>query len=336
MGLTYRESGVDIDKGHRLVDVIKKKLRLNERGNIGGFGGLYELSSPKMRNPVLVSSTDGVGTKLLLAKRAGKYDTIGIDLVAMCVNDIITVGAKPLFFLDYMATSALDLDTASRIIDGILEGCGQSGCILLGGETAEMPGLYRQGEYELAGFAVGLVEKKSIVDGSTIAPGDVLIGLRSSGIHSNGFSLARKALFELNDYTLQSKPYILQRPLIEELLIPTRIYSKLVSELVDAMQIKGIAHITGGGIEGNVTRILPTGLELNVFWRALKPQPIFTLIQKAGNIDKIEMRKTFNMGIGLVLIVGKELKNNLINWLEKRGENPIYVGKVQAVSGKNN
>jgi phosphoribosylformylglycinamidine cyclo-ligase len=310
MGLTYRESGVDIDKGDRLVDVIKNKLRLNERGNIG--------------------------TKLLLAKRAGKYDTIGIDLVAMCVNDIITVGAKPLFFLDYMATSALDIDTASRIIDGILEGCGQSGCILLGGETAEMPGLYRQGEYELAGFAVGLVEKKSIVDGSTIAPGDVLIGLRSSGIHSNGFSLARKALFELNDYTLQSKPYILQRPLIEELLIPTRIYSKLVSELVDAMKIKGIAHITGGGIEGNVTRILPTGLELNVFWRALKPQPIFTLIQKAGNIDKVEMRKTFNMGIGLVLIVGKELKNNLINWLEKRGENPIYVGKVQAASGKNN
>jgi phosphoribosylformylglycinamidine cyclo-ligase len=336
MGLTYRESGVDIDKGDRLVDVIKKKLRLNERGNIGGFGGLYELSSPKMRNPVLVSSADGVGTKLLLAKRAGKYDTIGIDLVAMCVNDIITVGAKPLFFLDYMATSALDIDTASRIIDGILEGCGQSGCILLGGETAEMPGLYRQGEYELAGFAVGLVEKKSIVDGSTIAPGDVLIGLRSSGIHSNGFSLARKALFELNDYTLQSKPQILQRPLIEELLVPTRIYSKLVSELVDAMQIKGIAHITGGGIEGNVMRILPTGLDLNIFWRALKPQPIFTLIQKAGNIDKIEMRKTFNMGIGLVLIVGKELKNNLINWLEKRGENPIYVGKVQAVSGKNN
>ncbi len=234
-----------------------------------------------------------------------------------------------------MATSALDIDTASRIIDGILEGCTQSGCILLGGETAEMPGLYRAGEYELAGFAVGLVEKKCIINGSTIAPGDVLVGLRSSGIHSNGLSLARKALFELNNYPLKSKPHILKRSLIEELLIPTRIYSKLVCELVEDIPIKGIAHITGGGIEGNVMRILPAGLDLNIFWNALKPQPIFSLIQKAGNIDELEMRKTFNMGVGLVLVVEKELKNNLLYWLEKRGEKPIHVGEIQASSRKN-
>jgi phosphoribosylformylglycinamidine cyclo-ligase len=334
MGLTYRESGVDIDKGNRLVDVIKMKMSLDERGNIGGFGGLYELSSPMMRNPVLVSSTDGVGTKLLLAKRAGKYDTIGIDLVAMCVNDIITVGAKPLFFLDYMATSTLEIDTASRIIDGILEGCNQSGCTLLGGETAEMPGLYQQGEYELAGFAVGLVDKKRIVDGSRIVPGDVLIGLRSSGIHSNGLSLARKALFEVDDNPPESKPSILGKPVIEELLIPTRIYSKIVSELVDSMPIKGIAHITGGGIEGNVMRILPKGLDLNIFWSDLKPQSIFSLIQKTGNIGELEMRKTFNMGIGLVLIVEKGLKNSLLSWLQKKGESPIHVGEVQTISNK--
>jgi len=233
VGLTYRDSGVDIDKGERFVEVVKSKLRKEEQGNIGLFGGIYDLASLHYKNPVLVASTDGVGTKLLLAKEAGKYNSIGTDLVAMCVNDIITLGAAPLFFLDYMAACELDLDIAGEVLDGIIEGCRQSNCALLGGETAEMPGVYSKGDYELAGFAVGIVERKKIINGTSIKKGDVLIGIPSSGIHSNGLSLARKALFQQKKYPCNLVVPALERSLIDELLVPTRIYVRLVLDVVD-------------------------------------------------------------------------------------------------------
>ena len=330
MGITYRDSGVDIDKGDRFVDIIRKKLKKGEQENIGLFGGLFELDLTGYRNPVLVAGADGVGTKLLLAKEAQNFRTIGIDLVAMCVNDIITLGARPLFFLDYIATADFDLDTGSQIIEGIIEGCRCSACRLLGGETAEMPGVYAKGDYELAGFAVGIVDRSEVIDGNSVQEGDPLVGLRSSGIHSNGLSLARRALFGTGKYVYASKHVLLQKTLVEELLTPTRIYVETVIDILKRVQIRGIAHITGGGFEGNVTRLLPNGLGIEIFWDEFDPHPIFTVIQRAGEVDLEEMRKTFNMGVGMVLIVRKEEAEPLIAMLRERGEEPRIVGRVRS------
>ena len=328
MGLTYRDSGVDIDKGDRFVEIIKEKLKGEERKSIGLFGGLYDIGKLRYKNPVLVSSTDGVGTKLLLAKMAGKYSTIGIDLVAMCVNDIITLGARPLFFLDYMATAELDINKASDIIDGILEGCRQSKCSLLGGETAEMPGVYRKDDYELAGFAVGIVEKDKIIDGKHIKAGDKLIALPSSGIHSNGISLARKALFEIKGYSADDIIPPLEKRLIDELLVPTRIYVNVVVDILDRVPVKGIAHITGGGLYGNIKRIIPKGLDVKIQWQSLPVLPVFEIIKNAGEIDIDEMRRTFNMGAGLIFIVENKDEKNLLNLLYKIGEAPFTIGEI--------
>jgi len=328
MGLTYRESGVDIDKGDRFVDMIRNKLSPDERENIGLFGGLFDISKFNLKHPLLVASTDGVGTKLLLAKEANRYDTIGIDLVAMCVNDVITTGAKPLFFLDYMASAEIELKTASKVIDGIIEGCKQAGCILLGGETAEMPGVYQKGEYELAGFAVGIVERERVINGSRIKVGDVLVGIPSSGIHSNGISLARKALFEKKGYSYDFRPVSPGKSLIEELLVPTRIYVKLVLDLLEKYSILGIAHITGGGLMGNIVRIVPEGAEPVINWECIKPHPIFSIIQDAGEIEDEEMRKVFNMGIGLVLVLNREEGERMVSYLGSMGEGANVIGEI--------
>jgi phosphoribosylformylglycinamidine cyclo-ligase len=326
MGLTYRDAGVDIDKGDRFVDIIRGKLPPKDQANIGLFGGLFDLSSLGYRRPVLVSSTDGVGTKLLVAREADRFDTIGIDLVAMCVNDVVPLGARPLFFLDYLATAELDLQKASAVIDGVLEGCRQAGCALLGGETAEMPGVYRKGDYELAGFAVGIVERDLVVDGRSIVEGDRLVGVRSSGVHSNGLSLARRALQE--DLASRKTHPLLGRTLLEELLVPTRIYVRLVLDLLGKRPVKGIAHITGGGIYGNTKRLLPAGLDLDIRWEVLKPHPIFRIVQESGGVNDEEMRKTFNLGVGMVFVVGADEEREFCSLLAAMGEEPLPIGAV--------
>ncbi len=328
MGLTYKDSGVDIKSGELFVDLIRRKLKSTDRGNIGGFGGSYDLGPLNISHPVLVASTDGVGTKLTIAREAGRYGTIGIDLVAMCVNDVVCTGARPIFFLDYLATSRLDLDEAGAVMDGIVEGCRMAGCALLGGETAEMPGVYKEGDYELAGFACGISEKKKLIDTGRIGAGDVLVGIRSSGIHSNGMSLARKALLEMGGYGLQSRPTVLGRSIAGELLEPTRIYVDLALKTMEKVPVHGIAHITGGGLYGNLRRLLPDGLELDIHWEALSPQPVFGLIQKAGGIEDAEMRKTFNLGVGLIFIVSRESARHTVQILKTLGEEPLSVGSV--------
>jgi len=333
MGLSYREAGVDIEKGERFVDLIKGKLKRGEKENIGLFGALFELDWKSYHTPVLVSSTDGVGTKLLLAKAAKNYRSIGIDLVAMCVNDIVTLGAKPLFFLDYLACGKLDVKEGSEVIDGIIEGCRLARCALLGGETAEMPGVYDNGDYELAGFSVGIVEKSEIIDGKKISKGDVLVGIKSSGIHSNGLSLARRALLGEKGYTLNERIPGLGGTLVEELLTPTRVYADIVLSTMHSAPLKGVAHVTGGGIEGNVRRLLPAGLDIRVHWDAIAPVPIFEIIQCAGNVSEAEMRKTFNMGIGMVFVTDEGGKNPLCEHLAKRAEDPVILGEVVKKTG---
>jgi phosphoribosylformylglycinamidine cyclo-ligase len=336
MGLTYKESGVDIAKGERFISIIREKLKSNEQENIGLFGGFFDLGSLKYKHPILVASTDGVGTKLILAREAGRYSTIGIDLVAMCVNDVVCTGSKPLFFLDYLATSELSLKEAEAVIEGIIKGCKLAGCTLIGGETAEMPGVYKKGDYELAGFACGVVEKDNIVNPKRIEEGDILLGVGAGGIHSNGLSLARKALFVKGGYDFYFKHPFLPHDLITELLLPTRIYVNAVLEIVKREKIKGIAHITGGGIYSNLKRLLNEGLDIKIFWndlkqdlkKDLKPHPIFKIIQDAGDIEEKEMRRTFNMGIGLVLVISAEQKAKILSLLKKSGENAMIIGEV--------
>ncbi|MBN2322589.1 MAG: phosphoribosylformylglycinamidine cyclo-ligase [Spirochaetes bacterium] len=328
MGLTYKDSGVDIRSGEMFVDLIRRKLKKEEAGNIGGFGGTYDLGPLNISHPVLVASTDGVGTKLAVAREAGRYGTIGIDLVAMCVNDVVCTGAKPIFFLDYIATSRLDLDEAGSVMDGIVEGCRMAGCVLLGGETAEMPGIYKDGDYELAGFACGISEKNRLIDTGSIIAGDVLVGIRSSGIHSNGMSLARKALFEKGGYDLQSSPAVLGRSIARELLEPTRIYVDVTLETIEQVAVHGVAHITGGGLYDNLKRLLPDGLDINIRWDVLSPQPVFGLIQAAGEIDDEEMRNTFNLGVGLVFIVPEKAAPQALQTLKTLGEAPLMLGNV--------
>ena len=330
--LTYADAGVDIDKADRLVDAIKKIAKKTRRsgvmGEIGGFGGLFSLNTATLKSPVLVSSTDGVGTKLKIAFLMDRHDTVGIDLVAMCVNDIAVQGAKPLFFLDYLATGKLKTDTVTDIITGIGEGCLQADCALIGGETAEMPGFYRDNEYDLAGFAVGIVDNSKIVDGSEIRPGHRIIGIASSGLHSNGYSLVRKICFELLGLKVESHIADLGKTIGEELITPTRIYAETIQHLIRDLPIQGLAHITGGGIMDNIVRILPRACGIAIQKGSWDIPPIFPFLQEAGNVDDKEMMRTFNNGIGLAAVVPEASAQEVLNRLTGSGEKAWAIGEV--------
>jgi phosphoribosylformylglycinamidine cyclo-ligase len=331
--LTYRDAGVDIDAGDALVDRIKPYARRTMRpgvlAGIGGFGALFEV--PKgYQEPVLVSGTDGVGTKLKLAFELDRHDTIGIDLVAMSVNDILTLGAEPLFFLDYYACGKLDVETAAKVVKGIAQGCEHAGCALIGGETAEMPGMYSPGEYDLAGFAVGVVEKSKIIDGSKIVPGDVVLGLASDGAHSNGYSLIRRIVAERN-VNLDSK--LGDRSLADLILAPTRIYVKPVLQLFQHVPVKGLAHITGGGLTENVPRVLEEKLKACLDRAAWPLPPLFGWLQAQGNVTDDEMFRVFNCGIGMVLVVDAAQANAAQQHLEAAGERVYRIGVIEAREG---
>lgn len=332
-GLTYADAGVDIDKANRFIDKIKglvsKTPRTGVLGNIGGFGGLYSPNLSNMEKPVLVSSTDGVGTKLKIAQLTGIHNTIGIDLVAMCVNDIIVQGAKPLFFLDYLSTGKLDEDTSVAIIEGIANGCCEAECSLIGGETAEMPGLYNEGDYDLAGFSVGIVDDDKIIDGSEIRGGHKVIGISSSGIHSNGYSLVRKVCFDVLKLKVSDHVEELGCTLGEELLRPTKIYVKTIMPHIREMQIHGLSHITGGGFEDNISRILPNACKVVLDKDSWERHAIFHFLQKAGNIEELELLRTFNCGIGLVAIVPEKNAQDLVDRMDAMGEKAYIIGEVE-------
>jgi phosphoribosylformylglycinamidine cyclo-ligase len=332
VGTTYKQAGVDIEAGDALVERIKpfaaRSRRAEVLSGVGGFGGMFAL--PKgYREPVLVSGTDGVGTKLKLAFALDVHDTVGIDLVAMSVNDVLTCGAEPLFFLDYFATARLDVDRAAKVISGIAEGCVQAGCTLLGGETAELPGFYAPGEYELAGFCTAVVEKSEIIDGTKIVPGDAVIGIASSGLHSNGYSLARKVV---EDASIKYVDRVdgLDRPIGEALLTPTRIYVKDVLALKKAVPLKGLAHITGSGIPGNLPRCLPDGVRAVLSEKAWKRAPIFDVLQRLGDVERAEMFSTFNMGLGMCVVVAQADVAAALALLTSRGAQAWEVGKIVA------
>jgi phosphoribosylformylglycinamidine cyclo-ligase len=327
--LTYRDAGVDIDAGDRLVENIKpfakRTLRKGVLAGIGGFGALFEIARKRYREPVLVAGTDGVGTKLKLAFELNRHATIGIDLVAMSVNDILTHGAEPLFFLDYYACGRLDVATATEVIKGIATGCRQAGCALIGGETAEMPGMYPAGEYDLAGFAVGIVEKSRIIDGSGIAKGDVVLGLASSGAHSNGYSLIRK-IIAVRGVDLSAKVH--GRALSDAILEPTRIYVKPVLKLLRSISVKGLAHITGGGLLENIPRVLPAGLAARIERSAWNLPPLFQWLKQEGNIADAELYRVFNCGIGMVAVVGAAEASAALRALRATGEIACRIGHV--------
>ena len=328
-GLSYRDAGVDIDAGDALVDRIKpfakKTMRDGVLGGIGGFGALFEVPK-RYKEPVLVSGTDGVGTKLRLAFQLNKHDTVGQDLVAMSVNDILVQGAEPLFFLDYFACGKLDVDTAATVVQGIAQGCELAGCALIGGETAEMPGMYPDGEYDLAGFAVGAVEKSKIIDGSTIQPGDVVLGLASSGIHSNGYSLVRK-IIERAQPDLNAD--FDGRSLADALMAPTHIYVKPLLSLMSQMAVKGMAHITGGGLVENIPRVLRDGLTVELDHRAWPLPPLFSWLQKHGGVADAEMHRVFNCGIGMVVVVAAGDAEAATGLLSAAGEQVWSIGRVR-------
>jgi len=334
-GLSYRDAGVDIDAGDRLVDRIKpiaaRTYRPGILGGIGGFGALFEVPLDRYRQPVLVSGTDGVGTKLKLAMELGKHDTIGIDLVAMCANDIVVQGAEPLFFLDYYATGKLDVDTAAAVVSGIGRGCELAGAALVGGETAEMPGMYQGGDYDLAGFCVGVVEKARIIDGSQVRAGDVLLGLASSGPHSNGYSLIRKVI-------ATSKADLHQafhgRSLGDTLLEPTRIYVKSLLALIAEVPVLALAHITGGGITENLPRVLPDNCRAVINTRGWQCPPIFDWLQNSGGIATMEMYRTFNCGIGMIACVRAEQADEALRVLRHQGETAWRIGVVEPRRGE--
>jgi phosphoribosylformylglycinamidine cyclo-ligase len=328
--MTYRDAGVDIDAGDALVERIKpaakRTMRPEVLGGIGGFGALFEISK-KFKEPVLVSGTDGVGTKLKLAFELNRHDTVGQDLVAMSVNDILVQGAEPLFFLDYFACGKLDVATAATVIEGIAKGCELSGCALIGGETAEMPDMYPAGEYDLAGFAVGAVEKSKIIDGKSIAPGDVVLGLASSGAHSNGYSLIRRIVE-------RAKPDLTAdfhgRPFADALIAPTRIYVKSMLKLMEVMTVKGMAHITGGGITGNVPRVLPDNVTAVIEKSAWTLPPLFQWLQREGNVADDEMHRVFNCGIGMVVVVAAADADKAKGELTASGETVYQLGRIEA------
>ncbi|MFT5350015.1 MAG: phosphoribosylformylglycinamidine cyclo-ligase [Planctomycetota bacterium] len=326
---SYADAGVSIEQGNLLIERIKSRVKATHRpgvmGGLGGFGALFDLSSLNYRQPVLVSGTDGVGTKIKLAIESNRHNSIGIDLVAMCVNDLLVQGAEPLFFLDYFACSSLDVNVAEQVIDGIAKGCELAGCALVGGETAEMPGMYQSGEYDLAGFCVGAVEKDEIIDGSTVAPGDVIIGLASSGLHSNGYSLVRQVLANSNTSLMDE---FNGRAFIDTLLEPTRIYIKPVLELLKHVRLKAIAHITGGGLLENLPRIMPDNTTAMIDCESWRWPAIFNWLMETGNIDSNEMYRTFNCGVGLVLIVEASRADETIKQLNRLGEDAWRLGEI--------
>ncbi len=333
--LSYRDAGVDIDAGNSLIERIKPYTKATQRpgvlGGLGGFGALFELPLDRYKHPVLVSGTDGVGTKLKLALMTGKHDTIGIDLVAMCSNDLIVAGAEPLFFLDYYATGKLDLETATSVIKGISEGCIRSGCALTGGETAEMPGMYEGEDYDLAGFCVGIVEKDNIIDGSKVKAGDVLLGLASSGAHSNGYSLIRKVI-EVSGADLSSD--FDGATLGERLLEPTRIYVKSLLALHNEVDIHSLSHITGGGLLENLPRVMPENTCAKIDGSSWSRPEVFNWLHEQGNIEDTEMYRTFNCGIGMVVVVAAEDKQQTIKLLEQQGETVFTLGQIETSSEK--
>lgn len=331
--LSYKDAGVDINAGNELVERIKPHVKRTTRpeviGGLGGFGALCALPG-KYKEPILVSGTDGVGTKLRLAIDLKKHDTIGIDLVAMCVNDLVVQGAEPLFFLDYYATGKLEVDVASDVVKGIAEGCVQSGCALVGGETAEMPGMYHAGDYDLAGFCVGVVEKAKIIDGSKVQAGDALIALGSSGPHSNGYSLIRKVIdvAGVNPATEQ----LVGKALGDQLLAPTRIYVKSVLELIEKVDVHAIAHLTGGGFWENIPRVLPDNTKAVIDEKSWEWQPVFKWLQEKGNIDSYEMYRTFNCGVGMVIALPQADVEKALNVLRQAGENAWLIGQIESLN----
>ncbi len=331
--ITYKKAGVDIDEGERFVSlispIVRKTFRPEVMTDIGSFGALFKLDMNKYRTPVLVSGTDGVGTKLKIAFMMDKHDTVGIDLVAMCVNDILTLGAEPLFFLDYFATGKLSPEKARDVVKGMAEGCRQAGCALIGGETAEMPGFYQEEEYDMAGFAVGVVEQDEIIDGAMITGGDVILGLASSGLHSNGYSLVRKVLLDQDSLALDAYIPELQGPLGEELIKPTRIYVQAINALRSGVRIKGMAHITGGGIPGNLPRVLREGLTAVIQKNSWAAPPVFSFIQKRGNVPDDDMKRTFNMGIGYAVVVEEEQVNTAMRLLRELGIDVCAIGSIK-------
>ncbi|HBM3606760.1 TPA: phosphoribosylformylglycinamidine cyclo-ligase [Listeria innocua] len=328
----YSKAGVDVDAGYQVVERIKKHVARTERmgaiGALGSFGGMFDLSSLNLKEPVLVSGTDGVGTKLLLAIEADKHDTIGIDCVAMCVNDILAQGAEPLFFLDYIATGKTDPVKMEQIVKGVADGCEQAGAALIGGETAEMPDMYGADDYDLAGFTVGAVEKKKLITEGAVRAGDTLIGIPSSGIHSNGYSLVRKIFFKDNDFKLNETFTELDVPLVEELLKPTRIYVKPVLEVLKAVDVHGITHVTGGGFVENLPRMLTNDLAVKVELGSWPVLPIFDVMKKYGQLSELEMYEIFNMGIGMVLAVAKKDVEKTLEVLVQNGEAAYVIGEV--------
>lgn len=331
--LTYKKSGVNLDEAERFVGLIspiaKSTFRREVLSEIGLFSALFKLDITKYKEPVLISSTDGVGTKLKIAFMADKHDTVGIDLVAMCVNDILTAGAEPLFFLDYFATGRLNANKATEIIKGIAEGCKEAGCALVGGETAEMPNFYKENEYDLAGFAVGVIEKDKIIDGSKVSQGDIIIGAASNGLHSNGYSLVRKVFFEVHNYKIGDFIPELNTTLVEELLRPTRIYVKAFNFIKDEIHIKAMAHITGGGLTGNIQRILPKGLKATIELGSWRRPAIFELIKRLGNVPEDDLIRTFNLGIGYVFIVDNKDSSKAIQILKENNYEVYEIGIIE-------
>ena len=337
MAISYKDSGVDVTRGYKAVDLMKKyvKTTYNENvlGDIGSFGGFYSISGEKMEEPVLVAGTDGVGTKLKYAFLLEKHDTIGIDAVAMCVNDIVCQGAKPLFFLDYYACGRLDPEAEAEVVKGIAEGCRQAGCALIGGETAEMPGFYPRGEYDLAGFAVDIVDKKKVINGKEIRPGDVLIGIKSSGVHSNGYSLVRKLFGDSDKAEMEKYDERLGGTLAEVLLKPTKIYVRSILSLISKVPVKGIAHITGGGFLENIPRIFPEGVGCEIVKDSYEVPPVFKVMQEKADISDEQIYNTFNMGIGMVVCVSPENAEAAVAALEESGEEVALIGKTVAGKG---
>lgn len=333
-GLSYKEAGVDIEAANKSVNMIKKWVEKTRRPEvlteIGSFGGLFALDTARYKEPVLVSGTDGVGTKLKISQMMGVHDTVGIDLVAMCVNDILVHGAEPLFFLDYIALGKLQPQVVESLVKGVSQGCLQASCSLIGGETAEMPGFYAEDEYDLAGFAVGAVDRSRIIDGSLIQDGDIIIALSSSGIHSNGYSLARKVLLEKAGLKLEQYIDELGKTLGEELLTPTKIYVKTVLSLLDEVEIRGMVHVTGGGIIENLQRILPAGMGAVIDGSQIEVKPIFKLIEKLGQVPREEMFRTFNMGAGYLIITSPLHSGKALKHLHVKGEKPIVIGRVNS------
>ena len=333
MNTTYNSSGVSIDKGNEFVSRIKDKVRSTYTKGVisplGGFAALFKIDFNKYKKPLLVSSTDGVGTKLKIAFMANKHDTIGIDLVAMSVNDVLVYGAKPLFFLDYLAVNKLNVDVASSIVDGVVEGCKQADCALVGGETAEMPSFYQNDEYDCAGFVVGVIDEDKIIDGTKLSDGDLIIGVESSGIHSNGYSLVRNVFFNRNDYSIDHKFPELDASLGEVLLRPTKIYVKPVMDVLDSgIDVKAMCHVTGGGITENLPRVLAKSFSANIDLGKIEVPPIFRLISKLGNVDKEEMMRVFNMGVGYIMVVPRVQAEETIAILKKHFLRSSIIGNI--------